>query len=274
MNSVNFHLRGDIFACTGTLPLATMSEEPIQTSNELVRWLKLLSLPTWAKSVISVVMALALLSATALLGWAVWQARFELVAPAISVLTIGLPVGLVVIALVFGDGGAEKLKRLTHKVLAEEIPTAVRENLGAMDNGAHFTFRALEVEIQGCIAEYRVKARRNAPSAPEQSLFELPLKLELNVKKANFVVWIPVEKTQNTALASRYQSCFFGASREGYVINETPILGERLGKLGFVFIKNLKDDFLLNPGERLYFSQDLAFFIRGLLSAEFRGEQQ
>ena len=39
---------------------------------------------------------------------------------------VGLPIGLIVVALVFGDGGANKLKELTQVVLRQEVPQALR----------------------------------------------------------------------------------------------------------------------------------------------------
>lgn len=98
----------------------------------------------------------------------------------------------------------------------------------------------------------------------------LQFKVELNVKKANVVIWIPVPGDESTPQSlqgvENYQHVLAGALAEGYIQNAAPITDARLGYLGFVFIKLLGDDFLLNPGDRLYFAQDLAFFVRALLS--------
>lgn len=39
---------------------------------------------------------------------------------------------------------------------------------------------------------------------------------------------------------------------------------------GVVFTKSLHEDFLLEPAQRLYFAQDLSFFIRGMLEASIQ----
>ena len=50
-----------------------------------------------------------------------------------------------------------------------------------------------------------------------------------------------------------------------------PMTDIKSGHVGFVFTKQLGSDFLLNPGDRLYFAQDLAFFVRGLLDVAAKG---
>jgi len=250
-----------------------MNNEAVQASNELVRWLKMLSLPRWAKAIIALFMTATLGVAVGLIAWAVWQAKLELVAPAVSILTIGLPIGIIVTAMVFGDGGAAKLKELTATILTEEIPDAIESNLSFAARNDQFALISIEKSINGCIAEYVVHTNRLRRHSDAQCRFALHLKLELNVRKVNFVVW------QNNAVASepttklRYESCFFGALKEGFVMNDLPISGERPDMMGWVFIKHLPEDFLINASERLYFAQDLAFFVRGLISAEFGHEK-
>lgn len=246
-----------------------MTNESLQTSNELVRWLKMLSLPRWAKAVIAIPMVFALVGAIFLLGWAVWQGKFELVTPAISILTIGLPIGLIVVAMVFGDGGATKLSEITNQVLSQEVPAAIETNLQFAAQDGHFVFVNLVKEVKGCIAEYSINTEGQTSDHQTARSFELRIKLELNVKKVNFVIWLSGTHEDNLASQQRYSSCFFGAQKEGYILNESPIHGEKKGMVGLVFIKHLQDDFLINASERLYFAQDLAFFVRGLVSAEF-----
>ena len=253
-----------------------MSEEQINTSNDLIRWLKMLSLPSWARILLSLVMLLVLGSGVGLLAWALFTGKTDLIASSVSVLTIGLPVGLIVVALVFGDGCADKLHALTTKVLEEEVPEAIRKNLHSASGNAGYQNLVIAKKSHGCVAEYSIKLDARQGANFDNLTVRLDFKLEVNVKKANFVVWLPLErldpKGEASLLLKRYESCFFGASEEGYIRNANPIFGERVGYLGIHFIKDLGSDFLLNPAERLYFTQDLAFFIRGLLNVSLSNE--
>lgn len=249
-----------------------MSEQNVAASSDLVQWLKMLALPGWAKVALSLLMALILASGVGLLIWSMLSSRTDLIASAVSVLTISLPVTLIVVALVFGDGGATKLQALTAGVLTEEVPAAIRQNLHSASGNAGYRNPTIAHVSHGCIAEYAIKVDARQGRSFENHTVKLEFKLEVNVKKVNFVVWLPIDAAdavnQATHLLERYESCFFGASKEGYTRNLSPIFGERDGHIGVAFIKNLSHDFLLNPAERLYFSQDLAFFVRGLLNVE------
>ena len=250
-----------------------MSEESIKTSNELIRWLKMLALPAWARFVLASIMLLILLSALGLLFWGLRHGEHESISSAVAMLTVGLPVGLIVVALVFGDGGARKLKALTQLVLSKEIPAAILENLSASADESRYTHAEIKTKIRGCIADYAFSVNdRYRPNDKAGHSETLEFKLELNVKKVNFVVWVPATTDEASLTLSQrmenYQSCFFGASKEGYIQNQIPVQGEREGFIGLVFIKTLGDDFLLEPAQRLYFAQDFAFFIRGLLNVQ------
>lgn len=250
-----------------------MSEESIKSSNELIRWLKMLALPVWARFTLASIMLLILVSALGLLFWGLRYGEHESISSAVAMLTVGLPVGLIVVALVFGDGGARKLKALTQLVLTKEVPAAILENLSAHADEPRYTHADIKIKIRGCIADYvfsvNDKSCRNEKGGHSVTL---EFKLELNVKKVNFVVWVPgILNDACLTLSQRmegYQSCFFGASKEGYIQNQVPVHGEKEGFMGLVFIKTLGDDFLLEPAQRLYFAQDFAFFIRGLLNVE------
>jgi hypothetical protein len=231
----------------------------------------MLALPAWARLGLAVIMLLILLSALGLLGAGLYQRDKDSIASAVTMLTVGIPVGLVVVALVFGDGGAQKLKALTEQLLREEIPAALLENLSANGMGGRYTKARVTAKIRGCIADFTLHVADSHLSPNVQIERKLDFKLELNVKKVNFVVWLPQTAHQADGFAeliARYKSCFFGAEKEGYFRNSEPLCGEKPGFVGIVFIKALGDDFLLNPAERLYFVQDFAFFIRGLLDAE------
>jgi len=248
-----------------------MTDESLKTSSDLIRWLKMLALPAWARLGLALIMLLILLSALGLLGAGLYHRDKDSIASAVTMLTVGIPVGLIVVALVFGDGGAQKLKALTERVLREEVPAALLENLSANGMGGRYAQARVTATIRGCIADYTLHIADTHLDPNIHVERRLNFKLELNVKKVNFVVWLPQTAHQADDFAElivRYKSCFFGAEKEGYLRNGEPLYGEKLGHAGIVFIKALGDDFLLNPAERLYFVQDFAFFIRGLLDAE------
>jgi hypothetical protein len=249
-----------------------MSEETIKASGDLIRWLKMLALPKWAKWLLALMMVLVLGSALSLLVWGGVTNHIEVVSSAVAILTVGLPISLIVVALVFGDGGAQKLKSLTQRVLEQEVPEALRQNLASTTGYAAYQACHVAFSVNGCIADYTLTVEPEGllEEARKRSQLSIEFKLELNVRKANLVVWLPAQALAPDAVIKPYQSCFFGAKSEGYVQNDVPITGARPDQVGVVFIKLLGEDFLLNPGERLYFAQDLAFFIRGLLSVELQ----
>lgn len=254
-----------------------MTEESMKASNDLIRWLKMLALPRWTKIVLALIMLLVLFSALGLLAWSLWTAHLEAISAAVTILTVGLPVGLIVIALVFGDGGAGKLKDLTKLVLVNEVPEAILQNLASTSGDSHYQRPKITHTFNGCIADYVLSTVYETSSLSKDSrIISLEFKLELNVKKANLVVWIPIQEEATTADPDQqielYRHCFFGAAKEGYIQNTSTIDGVKPGHAGFTFIKSLSDDFLLSPGERLYFAQDLAFFVRALLNIEMRHE--
>lgn len=249
-----------------------MSDEPIKASGDLIRWLRMLALPLWAKAILALIMGVVIASALGLLVWSLSFNRIEVLSSAVAILTVALPITLVVVAMVFGDGGAKKLKTLTKLVLESEVPTALHENLAATSAYAPYDRCDVTLTAHGCVADYALSVARfdqQAPS-PASLVRALRFKLELNVRKANVVLWLPRRAFASGAGDHPYQSCFFGAAREGYVQNELPIACADPDLVGVVFIKNLSEDFLLNPAERLYFAQDLAFFIRGILNVELQ----
>lgn len=241
-----------------------MSDENERISSDLIRWLKMLALPTWAKLGLALIMLLALSNALGLLVDGMLHKDKESIAAAVSILTVGLPVGLIVVALVFGDGGARKLRQMTQQVLDKEVPQAIRENLG---HGSNFSDSQLSFTSHGYICDYELAAK---PSSGRTTT--LRFRLELNVRKVNVVFWVPTGEQRQDARGlfeshSSLHACLLGAEREGYVLN--PVAHSEHGSAvsRVVFIKVLHEDFLLEPGQRLYFAQDFSFFVRGMLEA-------
>ena len=254
-----------------------MNDESIKASSDLIRWLKMLALPKWARIVLALVMLLVLSSSLGLLIWGLLNSKFEVISSAVAILTVGLPIGLIVLALVFGDGGAIKPKERTTLVLEKEIPEAILQNLTSTSTELGFNNPKLISTLRGCIADYVLSVDRGSVDASDNAkLISLEFKLELNVKKVNLVIWIPLLDNGEGQVWSNklehYQSCFFGATKEGYIQNTAPIRDSTGRCTGFIFIKTLNEDFLLNPGDRLYFAQDLAFFVRSLLNVALQND--
>nr|WP_145547607.1 hypothetical protein [Variovorax boronicumulans] len=243
-----------------------MSDEGERTSSELIRWLKLLALPTWAKLGLAAIMLLTLAGAMGLLLFGMLDKDRESVAAAVSILTVGLPLGLVVVALVFGDGGARKLREFTTQVLEGEVPKAVRENLNGMAPQGAGPVR-LEYQSKGFVTDYAL-----SPVARVATSGAFRFRLELNVRKVNLVVWMQAQASDGDARAMfeatpALHACLLGAEREGYVLNPVAQWDAERRGAKCVFIKTMGEDFLLNPAQRLYFAQDLSFFVRGMWEA-------
>lgn len=184
---------------------------------------------------------------------------------AIGLLTVALPVSLVVIGLVFGQRSEKRLAGLTHGVLDTLIPSQVQQIVGDP--------RSLRIEQRsrtGCRATYVLSARQD-PTGPRQPL---RFSVELNVRKVNLMFSLPGHihpqgsLNKNPALA-QYQHAIAGAQAEGYHLNdELAHYGGNDGGRALLFYRALPEDFLLRPIEKLYFSQDLGFFVRAILEAQ------
>lgn len=243
-----------------------MNDESVRTSSDLIRWLKMLALPGWAKVGLAAIMLLTLANALSLLVGGMLERDKDAIAASVSILTVGLPLGLIVIALVFGDGGSRKLRQLTTLVLEKEVPKAILENLAPLSAGP-LANATIEQQSRGFITDYTVSTHPS--SGPGVAL---QFRLELNVRKVNLVYWSSTPPLDNDARKHfekhpGLHSCLVGAEREGYVLNPVTQDASGVGMNGFVFIKTLHEDFLLSPAQRLYFAQDLSFFVRGLLEA-------
>lgn len=242
-----------------------MLQDHVRLSNDLIRWLKLLALPRWAKVSLAAIMLFTLANALGLLVNGILDRDKDAVAAGISIMTVGLPVGLIVVAVVYSDGGLRQLKNLTHNVLDQDIPTALLENFNARPFMPVNWIPELQARTHGCCADYRILT----PDS-ETSKEILHFIIELNISKVNVVLLLPhnPELERSAAYFQRspsLMSCLEGAQREGYLLSETP--EHRNGMTGLVLTRTLHQDFLLDPAQRLYFSQDLAFFIRGMIEA-------
>ncbi|OLP07066.1 hypothetical protein BLL52_1817 [Rhodoferax antarcticus ANT.BR] len=95
-----------------------------------------------------------------MLIWGLLNAKLEIISSAVAMLTVGLPIGLIVVALVFGDGGSRKLAELTKIVLTKEIPEAILQNLGSTSGDTSYNNPKVLPTLSDCIADYVLSATR------------------------------------------------------------------------------------------------------------------
>lgn len=238
---------------------------PLAPSNELVRWLQLLVLPLWARLGLLVIMGLIVAGGlTLLVAGLVLQEKEDLTA-AMTLLTVALPVMLIVVALVFGQNGEKRLKDITRVLLEIELPLTLIANLSSSDARS-----TIKNTLQGCRCDYQLKL----VGGNSATTISLDFSIELNVRKVNVAFWLnapplPDSVSIETEVLKPFRHVISGALSEGYKLNETPLHFFSAGKSnGLLFFRELDPDFLLKPAARLYFCQDMSFFVRGVVEAQ------
>lgn len=218
-------------------------------------------LPVWARIGMLALIACVILGAGTLLAHGAWMRDAEQASSAVGLLTVSLPVLLIVIALVFGQNSDERLRKLTRLVLEQDIPNAMRDNFGAAAGEVSVTST-----LRGCAADYLIRL-----PACHGRLSEQRFTVELNVHKVNVCCWVerhslPERVNADSPEIRELRHVLLGALAEGYRLNEEPAKSAEHGA-GLVLYRVFPEDFLLHPGRRLYFVQDLSFFVRGVLEA-------
>lgn len=237
----------------------------IQPSSELVRWLQSLALPIWARGILIIVFLAVMLGGLAMIIWGVLRHDREAMTSAIGLLTVALPVSLIVIGLVFGQRSEKRLAKLTDAVLDDLIPTQV-EQIACKPRNLQLS----KLTRAGCRATYLL-----SPIAGQDTFsHSLKLSVELNVRKVNVMFSLPAhiapkgDLDQHPELAC-YRHVIAGALAEGYRMNqEVADYGGADGGKSLLFFRTLPEDFLLRPIEKLYFTQDLGFFVRGIVESQ------
>lgn len=185
------------------------STNQLGLSSELLRWLRLLVLPLWARVVIFGLMIVVVVGGLTMLAYRLWAQKDDMASRAMQLITLSLPVLVVVLALVFGQNSDAKLLGLTHQLLGKDFPRTLGQQL-------------------------HERVQLGDP------------------------VLGPLSHTLQ------------GAEAERYLLNPSP------GKLqcadgsdcqALILYRSLPKDFLLEPAQRLYFIQDLSFFMAGVWHA-------
>lgn len=241
-----------------------MNGEPAaRPSSDVARWLRSLALPGWIRIVAAALMAAVVGGGVAVLGHGLATADTDEIGSAIALLTVGVPIVLAVLAVTFGQNSDRRLKSLTTRVLKTEIPAAIADNLETSGSRPVRT----EATDRGCCADYVLRVG----DADET---RMDFRVELNVWKANVCFWVdgatlPPELDPDSPEVAPFRHVIRGALREGYELNPVPATRTdgAVVRHGLLFVKSLSDEFLLEPARRLYFTQDFAFFVRGMFEA-------
>ncbi|MEG2047374.1 MAG: hypothetical protein RR855_12030 [Comamonas sp.] len=233
------------------------SSNQLGLSSELLRWLRLLVLPLWARVVIFGLMIVVVVGGLTMLAYGLWAQKDDMASRAMQLITLSLPVLVVVLALVFGQNSDAKLLGLTHQLLGKDFPRTLGQQL-------HERVQ-LDTQVRGCCGLYRMQAG---------DLPGVQFQVELNVYKVNVVLAVPFALPDRVQLGDPalgpLSHTLQGAEAEGYLLNPSP------GKLqcadgsdcqALILYRTLPKDFLLEPAQRLYFIQDLSFFMAAVWHA-------
>jgi hypothetical protein len=241
-------------------------------SPTLIQQVRQLSVPIWARG-----LALTLAVLTTLVAvWLVWSGArscaFEcnerLMESGVKILSIAFVPLLVLVYLVFAETGVRALKRKTKELLEVTVIEALHsEERQNKDHSNEIWGSAAQLlEISGPTAYYQLRVLRQDNAAT------LNFQLDFNVSKVNVVVFLPwpgPERGQTLAqqIRTRLGPTLEGARHEGYVVDEN--IGYTLidgrGHAVLCGRKRLRQDFLWDPGSKLYFAQDLRFFLLSLV---------
>lgn len=194
-----------------------------------------------------------------------------------SVYLMGILIPITLIALIFviAETADEAARIKTYNFMTRSLPIALR-SINEVDpafSGFDDVKRTgivspIDVEVAqyfgSCIGRYRVKY---------QAIDLLLFRLELNVRKANLVLSLPREvvcKNRKDAsmpciadVRELLLHTLKGSQEEGYQLND--VIVDRGAFVDVVLIVKLRENFMITPHERLYFAQDLMFFLKSVV---------
>lgn len=257
----------------------------------LLQQFQQVSLPYWSRFLLAgacfvfIVTAFALLLFTFALpgicaaGWlpspcqSVKQPSDELRTAIVSLFSFSVPIFLIGLLLATAEGGVRSLQKRSIEMLTVTVPTALRS---AGSDGRPAIIETL-FQTGGTYAEYEVRAPTGINFA------SIRIGIDLNVRKASVRFFLPTstlsrrvapgDKSGEGALRfDQVQEQFShslhaAVEYEQYLLNKAlfTIRRSEIDYVVIVAVKLLSRDFLWNPAERLYFAQDLAFFVRSML---------
>lgn len=231
-----------------------------------------------------------------------------------------LPIFIIVFVVMYADSGPRALKMKAYEYMSKTIPetlASIVEEPAPYYRAEKCRGRSIQSAVKvfsnqyrdSCITHYKIEfldrlvdevqmvqsSRGKAKSmisvsASSRQKRSMHVALELNVKKANLVVFIPaapaeveagliasVNDFDESANGRPFNTSHFdalfphtlaGAKSEGYSVNPNLSVG-RQGKTlsyGIVLIRKLDDHFLTTPQAKLYFAQDLMFMLKSFFN--------
>lgn len=278
--------------------------------------------PRWVKWTVVIVL-LTLLAVNISIGFFGLTGnaqRESWIEAAIYLFGVLLPIWLIAFVVMYADGGPNALKAKTYdymtRVIPETLKSVVEEPSEFYDaekkKGKSVSSKVRVMSNQykdSCIGSY-ILTFLEKPTSPlageevrrdetdeEKDLKrvkkEIRFSLELNVRKANLVIYIPCNeireklakpsKTSDSGdekgllddfdfsdISNLFPHTITGSKSEGYLVNESLAITEFDGKYyyGLVFFKHLEKGFLTLPQEKLYFAQDLMFMLKAFYNEQ------
>lgn len=199
------------------------------------------------------------------------------VEPAIDLLGVVLPSVIIVAVLALADGGDQVVQNRTYGYMTRTLPRILLSIGETGDRPVPF----LKLRRQAVKSGVSVDVHQYLGSCIGRYALGLPdgrclrFDLEINVRKANLVLLLPRARiggaTPDEAAArakAMLSHSLGGAALEGYQINSHVGHGhdDQGEHLLVVLVRTLDPKFLNSPYARVYFAQDLMFFLKSVLS--------
>lgn len=186
------------------------------------------------------------------------------------IVTIAFLPSLVLVYVAFAQTGVSALTRKSRALLADCIPGALLTRPGsasALGSGQDIIDSSAQVFHSPGVpsARYRLALSRKDSTA------ELWFQVDFNVSKVNITVHVPwtapfSAQEAREQLEKRFPVSFEGARDEGYTVDNSIARIEQGGRLilSFCIRRRLAADFLWDSAGKLYFAQDLRYFLFSL----------
>ncbi len=240
----------------------------ISSGVELVKQMRQLSIPMWAR-ILTLTVCLAVLIGGILIifvgvAGSYGNERGDVIDIGGRLLGIALIPSLLLMYLTFAQTGVKALLRKTNSLLDETVPETL-----ALPVSQH--------DIQSsCFFEHRVATNHETDSPTSNYWITasaasgdvvIGLKVEINVSKVNVVVCVPLSNTHrcDANVSDQFDEAISGARKEGYDVTATVSQIRGSSFLEIIGRKKFSDEFLWDSAQKLYFAQDLRLFVMAIM---------
>ena len=251
--------------------------------------IKSISVPTWLKLLIFVIVVAVVVADLAILWVAATNpGHKEWFSVAVQLLGTLVPLLLVILLLAFSTRGPEAIKRKTSNLLLRLVPDTISYSLTwspefkaieeAQWNRAGRGNTRIEVAHRpgdfSCV--YRISFRDAQSKAPTTRV--LFLVIELKVRQANMHLCVPREAFESfcrlsglagyDAFQKAFDSTLNGAEKAGCKVNPTIYqlpLSQNAIQTVVVVYRELSADFFTDPSEQVFWVQDMVTMLKGFL---------